>query len=116
MQAARRDLSSDSDEPFTGANRAQEEDVKLAPAAVEILTKIGTETSLREYLAGATVVFSLEAHPIHDFSGYVIQLITLSNLVARRRKSTQVEVADVRRVYTLWVELTCHGCQPQYVY
>lgn len=39
------------------------------------------------------------AHAV--FSGYVIQLITLSNLVARRRKSPQVEVADVRRVYTL---------------
>lgn len=28
--------------------RAQEEDVTLAPAAIEILTKIGTETSLRK--------------------------------------------------------------------
>lgn len=37
-------------------------------------------------------------------AGYVIQLITLSNLVARRRKSTQVEVADVRRVYTLFLD------------
>ncbi|KAI5481580.1 AAA family ATPase Rvb2 [Pseudohyphozyma bogoriensis] len=62
--------------------RALEEDVTLAPAAVEILTKIGTETSLR----------------------YVIQLITLSNLVARKRKSAQVEVADVRRVYTLFLD------------
>lgn len=35
--------------------------------------------------------------------GYVIQLITLSNLVARRRKSTTVDVPDVRRVYTLFV-------------
>lgn len=34
----------------------------------------------------------------------MIQLITLSNLVARRRKSTQVEVADVRRVYTLFLD------------
>jgi RuvB-like protein 2 len=36
-------------------------------------------------------------------TGYVIQLITLSNLVARRRKATQVDVPDVRRVYTLCV-------------
>jgi RuvB-like protein 2 len=36
-------------------------------------------------------------------TGYVIQLITLSNLVARRRKSTTVDVPDVRRVYTLFV-------------
>lgn len=33
----------------------------------------------------------------------MIQLITLSNLVARRRKSTTVDVPDVRRVYTLFV-------------
>jgi DNA helicase TIP49 (TBP-interacting protein) len=38
-------------------------------------------------------------------TGYVIQLITLANLVARRRKSTQVDVPDVRRVYTLYVFL-----------
>ncbi|GAA6007698.1 hypothetical protein JCM11491_003929 [Sporobolomyces phaffii] len=62
--------------------RSQEEDVTLTPAALEILTKIGSETSLR----------------------YVIQLITLSNLVARRRKSTSVDVPDVRRVYTLFLD------------
>ncbi|BGP38503.1 RuvB-like protein 2 [Rhodotorula kratochvilovae] len=62
--------------------RAQEEDVSLAPAALEILTKIGSETSLR----------------------YVIQLITLSSLVARRRKAAQVDVPDVRRVYTLFLD------------
>ncbi|SCZ93517.1 BZ3500_MvSof-1268-A1-R1_Chr6-3g08711 [Microbotryum saponariae] len=62
--------------------RAQEEDVSLSAAAIEILTKIGTETSLR----------------------YVIQLITLSNLVARRRKATTVDVPDVRRVYTLFLD------------
>ena len=39
--------------------------------------------------------------------GYVIQLITLANLVARRRKSAQVEVPDVRRVYTLYAESGC---------
>ncbi|SGY16451.1 BQ5605_C012g06875 [Microbotryum silenes-dioicae] len=62
--------------------RAQEEDVSLSAAAIEILTKIGTETSLR----------------------YVIQLITLSNLVARRRKAITVDVPDVRRVYTLFLD------------
>lgn len=35
---------------------------------------------------------------------YVIQLITLSNLVARKRRSAVVEVADVRRVYTLFLD------------
>lgn len=70
----------------------------LAPAAVEILTKIGTETSLRKSDPLQSSVLRTDK-PLH--TGYVIQLITLSNLVARRRKSTQVEVADVRRVYTL---------------
>jgi len=62
--------------------RAGEEDVKLAPQALEILTKIGSETSLR----------------------YVIQLITLAHLVAKKRRSAEVEVADVRRVYTLFLD------------
>lgn len=34
----------------------------------------------------------------------MIGLITLSNLVTRQRKSTIVEVADVRRVYTLFLD------------
>lgn len=34
----------------------------------------------------------------------MIQLITTSNLVARKRKSTTVEVPDVRRVYTLFLD------------
>lgn len=33
-----------------------------------------------------------------------MQLVTLANLVARRRKSVAVEVADVRRVYTLFLD------------
>ena len=37
-------------------------------------------------------------------AGYVIQLITLANLVARRRKSTLVELGDVKRVYTLFLD------------
>lgn len=62
--------------------RAQEEDVNLAPQALESLTKIGADTSLR----------------------YAIQLITASNLVARRRKSTTVEIPDVRKVYGLFLD------------
>lgn len=62
--------------------RSQEEDVTLADLALESLTKIGSETSLR----------------------YAIQLITASNLVARRRKSTKVEIPDVRKVYGLFLD------------
>lgn len=38
--------------------RAQEEDVSLAPAALEILTKIGSETSLRAYSSSSLTFLS----------------------------------------------------------
>ena len=63
-------------------NRCSEEDVTLQPQALEILSKIGSETSLR----------------------YAIQLITASNLVAKRRKQTAVDVPDIRRVYQLFLD------------
>lgn len=62
--------------------RSQEEDVTLAPQALESLTKIGSDTSLR----------------------YAIQLITASNLVAKRRKSHTVDIPDIRKVYTLFLD------------
>merc|ERR1712225_213801 len=62
--------------------RSQEEDVNLASQALESLTKIGADTSLR----------------------YAIQLITASNLVAKRRKSSTVEIPDVRKVYSLFLD------------
>ncbi|GAA96494.1 uncharacterized protein L969DRAFT_75658 [Mixia osmundae IAM 14324] len=62
--------------------RADEEDVALSAAALDILTKIGAETSLR----------------------YAIQLITAAHLVARRRKVKEVDIVDVRRVYSLFID------------
>ncbi|KAL1924367.1 uncharacterized protein VTP21DRAFT_7402 [Calcarisporiella thermophila] len=62
--------------------RAQEDDVDMTPDAEEILTKIGTETSLR----------------------YAIHLITVAGLVARKRKATQVDVQDIKRVYSLFLD------------
>jgi RuvB-like protein 2 len=62
--------------------RCAEEDVALAAQALEILAKIGSETSLR----------------------YAIQLITASSLVARRRKQQQVDVQDIRRCYSLFLD------------
>lgn len=93
-------------DPDTGgmSYRAQEEDVSLSPAALEILTKIGSETSLRAFQLSAPRRSASLTPPMGtSCTGYVIQLITLSNLVARRRKATQVDVPDVRRVYTLCV-------------
>lgn len=63
--------------------RCEEEDVEMNDEALELLTKIGVDTTLR----------------------YSIQLITASALVAAKRKSTQVEVADIKKVYTLFVDV-----------
>jgi len=62
--------------------RCQEEDVQISEDALDLLTKISMETSLR----------------------YGIQLITSAFLVAKRRKSQQVDVEDLKRVYTLFLD------------
>jgi len=48
-----------------------------------LLTKIGKESSLR----------------------YAIHLITTSNLVAIKRKAAEVDIVDIRRVYSLFVDI-----------
>merc|ERR1711963_1065140 len=63
--------------------RAEEEGVEMTDDAKELLTKIGTESSLR----------------------YAIHLITVSNLVAVKRKAQEVEVQDIRKVYSLFVDV-----------
>ncbi|KAK3807774.1 MAG: RuvB-like 2 [Benniella sp.] len=60
--------------------RCDEEDVQMTEDAKDILTRIGMETSLR----------------------YAIHLITVSSIVAKKRKATIVEVPDVKRVYSLF--------------
>jgi len=60
--------------------RCEEEDVEMAEEAMTLLTSIAGNTSLR----------------------YAIQLITTANLVCRKRKGTEVEKADVRKVYGLF--------------
>lgn len=51
--------------------------------AKELLTKIGHETSLR----------------------YAIQLITASSIVCTRRKGTEVEIEDIGKVYSMFVDV-----------
>lgn len=51
--------------------------------ARDLLTKIGQETTLR----------------------YAIQLITTSSLVARKRKAQEVDVEDIRKVYSMFMDL-----------
>jgi len=63
--------------------RAEEEDVEMTEDALELLTRIGLETSLR----------------------YAIQLITSAALVAAKRKAGEVDVADIKRVYSLFVDV-----------
>lgn len=76
--------------------RSEEEDVDMSEEALDALTKLGTETSLR----------------------YAIQAITSASLVCAKRKGTQVrglhwcrgewfqvEAQDVMRVYSLFVDV-----------
>merc|ERR1712211_58221 len=63
--------------------RAEEEDVEMTEEAKELLTKIGTESTLR----------------------YAIYLITVANLVAMKRKAQEVDVQDIRKVYSLFVDV-----------
>lgn len=62
--------------------RCEEEDVEMHEDALTVLTKIGMETSLR----------------------YAIQLITAASLVCRKRKGTEVQVEDIKRVYSLFLD------------
>ncbi|XP_014250613.1 ruvB-like 2 isoform X2 [Cimex lectularius] len=62
--------------------RCEEEDCEMSDEALTVLMRIALETSLR----------------------YAIQLITLAGLVARRRKSTEVGIEDVRKVYSLFLD------------
>ncbi len=50
---------------------------------MKLLTKIGKESSLR----------------------YAIHLITTSSLVSIKRKSHEVDVQDIRKVYSLFVDI-----------
>ena len=63
--------------------RCEEEDVEMTKDALDLLTKIGTETSLR----------------------YAIQMITVSSLCCIKRKGTEVNIEDIKRVYSLFVDV-----------
>jgi len=63
--------------------RAEEEDVEMTDDAKELLTKIGMECSLR----------------------YGIHMISTAALAAAKRKSGEVDVEDIRKVYSLFVDL-----------
>ncbi|GAV54584.1 hypothetical protein ZYGR_0AN00520 [Zygosaccharomyces rouxii] len=62
--------------------RAQEEEVELTNEALDLLTKIGGETSLR----------------------YSSNLISVAQQLSLKRKATQVDVNDVQRSYLLFLD------------
>merc|ERR1719478_540526 len=63
--------------------RCEEEDVEMAEDALALLTKIGVETTLR----------------------YAIHMIIAAALVCAKRKGVEVEVEDIKKVYTLFVDV-----------
>ena len=63
--------------------RCEEEDVEMADDAMELLARIGIETSLR----------------------YAIHMIIAASLASMKRKSGTVEIEDIKRVYRLFVDV-----------
>lgn len=63
--------------------RCEEEDVEMTDDARELLTKIAVETTLR----------------------YAMHMIMAASLVCTKRKGTEVDVQDVKKVYSLFIDL-----------
>lgn len=63
--------------------RSNEEEVDMSPEAIELLTRIASETSLR----------------------YAIHLIITSQLNAKKRKRKMVELQDVQRCFGLFIDI-----------
>jgi RuvB-like protein 2 len=63
--------------------RCEEEDVEMTPDALELLTRIGMETSLR----------------------YAIHMIMAASLCCTKRKGTEVDIEDIKRCYSLFVDV-----------
>jgi len=63
--------------------RAEEEDVEMTEEAKDLLTKIGMEITLR----------------------YAIHLISVANLVCLKRRGQEVDVQDIRKCYSLFVDV-----------
>ncbi|GMI29307.1 hypothetical protein TeGR_g10190 [Tetraparma gracilis] len=63
--------------------RCEEEDVEMAEDALDLLTRIAMETSLR----------------------YAIHMIIAASLCATKRKAAEVGITDIKRVYSLFVDV-----------
>lgn len=67
---------------FCERRRCQEEDVQLTADAANVLTSMAMQTTLR----------------------YALNLIACGRVVARKRKAEQVDVEDLRRAYTYFMD------------
>merc|ERR1711988_1926268 len=63
--------------------RCEEEDVEMTPDALELLCRIALETSLR----------------------YAIHMIMCASLCCQKRKGTEVNIDDIKRIYSLFVDV-----------
>merc|ERR1711988_1913102 len=63
--------------------RCEEEDVEMTDDALSLLTRIGQDTTLR----------------------YAIHMITTAHLVCTKRQGTEVGIEDIKKVYTLFMDL-----------
>merc|ERR1711904_353357 len=63
--------------------RCEEEDVEMTDDALSLLTRIGQDTTLR----------------------YAIHMITAAHLVCTKRQGTEVGIEDIKKVYTLFMDL-----------
>merc|ERR1711977_142344 len=63
--------------------RCEEEDVEMTDDALSLLTRIGKDTTLR----------------------YAIHMITAAHLVCTKRQGTEVDIQDIKQVYTLFMDL-----------
>merc|ERR1712224_371478 len=63
--------------------RCEEEDVEMTDDGLSLLTRIGQGTSLR----------------------YAIHMITTAHLVCTKRQGTEVGIEDIKKVYTLFMDL-----------
>merc|ERR1711988_1550428 len=63
--------------------RCEEEDVEMTDDALSLLTRIGQDTTLR----------------------YSIHMITAAHLVCTKRQGTEVAIEDIKKVYTLFMDL-----------
>ncbi|KAG6864119.1 RuvB-like protein 2 [Blastosporella zonata] len=68
--------------PLYSASRCQEEDVSLTEEATTVLTTMAMQTTLR----------------------YALNLISCAQIVARKRKAERVDVEDLRRAYTYFMD------------